>query len=80
MLEHLYKPLYRNTEVAHTISLNTFIHLLIILPKISDKSIGGTLAGTPPVFSYRRHYFFLFQVFYQREHPLDDCADFTHQQ
>ena len=45
-------------------------------PKISDKGIGGTLAGTPPVLPYRRHYCFVFQVFHQREDPKDDRADF----
>jgi hypothetical protein len=64
----------------HTISLNTFTYLLTILHQISDKGIGGTLADTPPVFSYRRHYCSLFQVFHQRKHRLDDRADFTHHQ
>jgi hypothetical protein len=34
------------------------------------------LAGTPPVFSYRRHHLLLFQVFHQREPPSNDCTDF----
>jgi hypothetical protein len=38
------------------------------------------LAGTPPVFSYRRHCFSLFQVLHQRKLRLDDRADFTHHQ
>ena len=59
-------------------SLNTFTYLLIILPQISDKGIGGALAGIPPVLPYRRHYCSLFQVFHQRGSTKDDCADFTH--
>ena len=66
----------RKTPGTHTISLNTFTYLQITLPQISDKGIGGTLADTPPVFSYRRHYYSVFQVFHQREDPKDDCADF----
>ena len=63
-------------KVRTLLAKNTFTYLQIILPQISDKGIGGTLAGTPPVFSYRRHYCSVFQVFHQREDPKDDCADF----
>ncbi len=57
------------------ISQNTITYLLIIL-QIFDKGIGGNLVGTPTVFPYCLHYFLLFQVFHQRDHPSNDRADF----
>ena len=63
-------------QVRTLLAKTLLTYLLIILHKISDKGIGGTLAGTPPVFSYRRHYCSVFQVFHQRESTKDDCADF----
>ena len=48
----------------------------MITLQISDKGIGGTLAGTPLVFPYFLHYFLLFQVFHQRGSSSDNRADF----
>ena len=71
---HLYKQQDNENLPKH------YYLLVDYSQQISDKNIGGTLAGTPPVFPCYLHHFLFFQVFHQRAHTLDDRADLAHHQ